>query len=109
MKLEANADRTILQADGEDLSFITVRLVDKNGNENLQKKVTVQVEVLGEGYIQGFGSADPLSSAGYDDVCCETYDGYLLAVIRAGMVSGEIKVVFTSEESKRKVVVLQTI
>ncbi len=109
VKLEANADRTILQADGEDLSFITVRLVDKNGNENLQKKVTVQVEVLGEGYIQGFGSADPLSSAGYDDVCCETYDGYLLAVIRAGMVSGEIKVVFTSEESKRKVVVLQTI
>ena len=109
VKLEASADRTILQANGEDLSFITVRLVDKNGNENLQKKEIVKVEVQGEGYIQGFGNAAPSSLASYDDISCETYDGYLLAVVRAGMVSGEIKVVFTTEEGERKIVVLHAV
>lgn len=56
-----------LKADGEDLAFVTVRLTDQDGIDNLfaEKEVTVSVE--GAGTLQGFGSADLRAIGSYDD------------------------------------------
>ena len=100
IQLCAEADKKVLCADGEDLSFITVKLVDENGTENLfvPKKVAVSVE--GAGRLEAFGSADPQSLSSYDDTEWDTYDGYVMAVIRSGMETGKIKVVFASDGCK---------
>lgn len=100
IQLCAEADKKVLCADGEDLSFIIVKLVDENGTENLfvPKKVAVSVE--GAGRLEAFGSADPQSLSSYDDTEWDTYDGHVMAVVRSGMESGKIKVVFTSEGCK---------
>lgn len=94
--LQADADRTILKADGSDLAFITVKLVDENGTENLfaTKEITVSVE--GPVSLQGFGSADPQSTRSYDDTTWETYDGYVMAVVRTGRTAGTARVKFTA-------------
>ena len=88
IQLCMEADRTVLAADGEDLSFITIKLTDETGTENLSasKKVTVSVE--GAGRLEGFGSADPSCLGSYDDMEWETYDGYVMGVVRAGEEDG---------------------
>ena len=97
VELHIEADRKELSANGEDLAFITVKLADENGLDNLAacKKITVTVE--GAGKLAAFGNADPQSLGSYDDNEWETYDGYAMAVIRAGEESGSIKVTFKAE------------
>lgn len=97
VKLCVEADRTVLAADGEDLSFITIKLVDDKGVENLSASKEVSVSVEGAGRLEGFGSAKPDSLGSYDDTKWETYDGYVMAVVRSGEEEGTIKVSVSAE------------
>lgn len=97
VQLYVNLDHDILKADGSDLSYITVSLKDKDGNQNLQEVRNVTVTVEGSGTLQGFGSAMPSGGGSYQDTNWNTYDGYVLAVVRAGRKAGEIKVTFEAE------------
>lgn len=104
VELCVQADKTMLSADGSDLSYLTICLKDKAGTINLQEKRAVTVSVEGMGMLQGFGSANPETENHYDNTTWETYDGYLLAVIRAGEEAGEIKVTFTAEGCQKQIV-----
>lgn len=106
VELNVEADRTTLRANGEDLAYLTISLKDKAGNPNLYVKKEVTVSVEGAGSLQGFGSADPATENYYDNTTWETYEGYLLAVIRSGEESGEIKVTFSAEGCQKKEVIL---
>lgn len=97
LALCVEADTTVLAADGADLAYVMVCLIDTQGNINRQVVKEVSVHVEGAGTLQGFGSADPCTENYYDHTTWETYDGQLLAVIRAGNRSGKISVVFTAE------------
>ena len=57
-KLRLTADRTVLQADGEDLSFVTVEAVDAKGRPDLQADQEVQFEISGPGVIAAVGNGD---------------------------------------------------
>lgn len=92
VQLCAEADRTVLRADGEDIAFITIKLTDENGIENLRASKTVSVAVEGAGRLEAFGSADPKSVRSYDDTEWETYDGYVMAAVRSGEEEGKIRV-----------------
>lgn len=107
VSLAVKADRMALRADGADISFITVKLVDKNGTENLFAKKRVTVEVTGEGMLLGFGSADPQAVGSYDDNTWETFDGYLLAAVRAGFTAGDIRVTFTTDDCQPQTITLK--
>ncbi|MCM1304928.1 MAG: DUF4982 domain-containing protein [Butyrivibrio sp.] len=85
-------DRTELKADGADLSYIMVSFVDSAGTKNLQAVNNVTVTVEGAGSLQGMGSADPATDNRYDNNCWDTYDGYVLAVVRAGRETGTVTV-----------------
>lgn len=67
IQLYADIDKIVLRADGEDLSLITVKLVDKNGVENLWAPKKVAVFVEGGGKLETFGSADSQFLINYDD------------------------------------------
>ncbi|MDL2300980.1 hypothetical protein LJC58_01350 [Lachnospiraceae bacterium OttesenSCG-928-D06] len=93
-----------MTADGADLSYLTICLKDKNGNVNLQAVKEVSITVEGAGTLQGFGSANPETENSYDNATWETYDGYLLAVVRAGEEAGDIKICFTAEGCLEQIV-----
>lgn len=97
IRLCVESDRTSLCADGEDLAFITVKLTDEKGIENLSASKEVSVSVEGAGRLEGFGSAKPDSLGSYDDPKWETYDGYVMAVVRAGEEEGIIQVSVLAE------------
>ena len=98
------ADRTHIKADGADLSYIMVSLKDAQGRLNMQQQREVTVSVAGAGTLQGFGSADPITENYYDCPTWKTYDGCLLAAVRAGREPGEISVTFTAEGCADKTV-----
>lgn len=95
--LHVCSDKQTLQAGSSDLTFLTVCLKDNEGRENLFRKETVSVRIEGPAELAGFGSADPQAEGSYDDRVWETYDGYVMAVLRAGKEAGTAKVVFETE------------
>src|SRR5690625_4546791 len=109
VSLKVDVDRKILQANGEDLSYITISLVDDEGNENLHIKKNVTAVVEGKGALLGFGSADPETENSYQSDTWQTYDGKLLAVIRSTDEPGDITVTFTPEDGEESSVVIKTV
>lgn len=105
--LSVRSNTRSLKADGSDLAFITVNLVDKNGNENLQEKRKVTVSVEGAGTLQGYGSANPCCEGSYQDSEWETYDGYVMAIVRSRKEAGTIRVRFTAEGCEEKIIDIQ--
>lgn len=98
-----------LRANGEDLAFVTVKLTDTNGIENLYAEKEITVHIEGAGYLQGFGNADPRAIGSYDSKTWRTYDGYVMAVVRAGTEKGKIKLRFETDDCRGEVLVIEVI
>lgn len=96
-KLSIDIDRTTMEANGQDLAYVMIGLQDEAGNQNLweEKEITVQIE--GAGSLAGFGSAEPSCERSYFDTACKTYDGYVMAVIRAGLEPGNTTLTVSAE------------
>lgn len=105
-ELKAEADKTILAAGGNDLSYISMTLADANGVENLNAEKNVTIRVEGAAVLEGFGSARPACEESYQASICKTYDGRLLAVIRSGIEPGEATVLIRMEGCGEKVIKL---
>lgn len=109
VKIHPVVDRDVIQADGEDLAFVTINFVDDKGLVNLgvQKKVSVAIE--GVGTLLGFGSANPSSEGNYFDTTCETYDGQVMAVVRSSTEKGTITVHIEADGCEATKLIVETI
>ncbi|MGQ1891839.1 glycoside hydrolase family 2 TIM barrel-domain containing protein [Thermophagus sp. OGC60D27] len=85
-------DRSKIKADGLDLSYITVKVVDKNGVLVPDASNNIRFKVTGEGAIAGVGNADVLSDEPFVANQRRVFQGKALLIIRAGRRAGEIKV-----------------
>jgi len=83
-------DRSDLTADGGDLSFVTVEVVDRAGRVNPQADNTIYFTVLGEGTLAAVGSGDPKSTESYRGHHRSVYRGRCLAVVRTTVAPGPI-------------------
>ena len=90
--LRVKADRTILQADDQDLSFITVEAVDAKGLPDLRADQEIQFEITGPGTIAAVGNGDGRDAASYQTNRRKLFDGRALVVIRSSRQAGTIKV-----------------
>ena len=105
-ELRIEADRTILAAGGNDLTYISMTLTDANGIENPNAEKNISIQVEGAAVLEGFGSARPACEESYQEPVCRTYDGRLLAAIRSGIEPGEATVVIRMEGCEEKVIKL---
>ncbi len=90
-RLRVTADRTVLQADGEDLSFVTVEAADANGRSDLTADQEVQFEIGGPGTIAAVGNGDAQDPDSYHSDRRKLYQGRALIVIRSSQQTGRIK------------------
>ena len=95
-RIRLTADHTSLQADGEDLSFITVEAVDAQGR--LQPNATAEVKfaVSGPGTIVAVGNGDGASREPYQGNQRSLFHGRALVVIRASRTPGSIRLTATA-------------
>jgi beta-galactosidase len=91
-------DRTALAADGRDLSFLTVRVEDKDGNLCPNADNLVRFEVEGQGSIAAVDNGNPASLESFQADHRKAFGGLALVIVRSerGKASA-ITVTATSE------------
>jgi beta-galactosidase len=90
-KLLMKADHETIKADGQDLSFITVTVADKDGWLVPRSKNRVRFEISGPGEIVAVDNGDATSLESFQSKELNAYNGLLLVIVRA-KASGPIKV-----------------
>jgi beta-galactosidase len=99
-QIELIPDRKIIRADGEDLSFITVRITDNNGHicPKADNLVTFQIE--GEGTITAVGNGNPISHESYQAPQRKAFHGLCLVVLKSKKKEGTIRLSASSSGLK---------
>lgn len=88
--IELSADRTALTADGKDLSFITVKVVDKDGNLCPDASHLVRFKVKGAGTYRAAANGDATCIHQFHLPEMPLFNGMLTAIVQAGEMPGEI-------------------
>lgn len=81
-KLEASSDRSEIRADGRDLSFVTVRVTDKNGLTAPRAKNPVKFTIQGPGEIIATDNGDPTNFVPFPSPEREAFNGLCLVIVR---------------------------
>jgi beta-galactosidase len=89
-KVVLQADRTGIHADGSDLSFVTVRIEDANGNLIPDATNLVRFEVTGEGFIAGVDNGSQTSLESFKANQRKAFNGLCLAVLQSNGKAGKI-------------------
>jgi beta-galactosidase len=85
-------DRSVITADGLDLSFIHAAILDANNNPVVTSEIELSTKVEGAGELAGFGSGNPKTDENYGTGKRFTFDGRALICVRAGRTAGNIKI-----------------
>ncbi len=96
-RIELIPDRSIITADGKDLSFITVRILDEAGTVVPFAENRVKFTLKGEGVIAGVDNGDPVSHESFRADSRKAFHGLCLLVVKAKKSEGEIEVIAESE------------
>ena len=89
-KIELLADRSQISADGKDLSFVTVRILDAQGNVVPDAAQLVQFKLNGPGTIAGVDNGFQASLEPFKADYRKAYRGLCLAIIQAGQTAGNL-------------------
>ena len=89
-KIKLSPDRSVIKADGQDLSYITVELSDANGVRNPKAENLVKFKVDG-GTIVGVGNANPMSLESYQLRQRKAWQGRCLVIVKSSEKPGNIK------------------
>ncbi len=90
--LRLTADRTVLRADGQDLSFIAVEAVDRDGRLRTDADQDVHFSISGPGVIAAVGNGDGQDEASYQGDRRKMFQGRALVVVRSTRQGGPITV-----------------
>lgn len=91
-QLQLVADKSMLNADGQDLCYLKIDLVGENGVVKASEDREVTITVEGAGILAGFGNAAPCTEEIYTDATHSTYYGRCMAVIRTTTDAGDIRI-----------------
>jgi len=109
-KLELEPDRSEIFADGRDLSFVTVRVLDKNGLLAPRASNRIQFKIEGPGEIVATDNGDPTSFEPFQAPERRAFNGLCLVIIRAKPGhSGRIKLTAASDGLKDGVTLITTL
>lgn len=107
-KIRLISDRTSINADGQDLCFVTVELIDSLGVRNPEASNLIQFEVEGPGSIIATGSSNPMSTESFQQPMRKAYQGRCLVIIKAGRKERKIKLRASSEELEPAEIIINT-
>ena len=106
--LELLPDRTKLAADGKDLSYITVRVVDKDGNLCPFDQRDVQFRVSGQGSFRAAANGDATCLYPFHKPLMPAFAGQLTLLVQSGESAGSILVETKAKGLKAGVIRLTT-
>ena len=109
IRLNLKAETELVKADGMDLAYVQINIIDEYGICNTFMDSKVRITVEGQGKLQGYGSANPTSNDNFYDTEITTFHGKALAVIRAMNEPGDIIITAESEGLESTKLVIKSI
>jgi beta-galactosidase len=97
VNIRLTADRNRIVAGGEDLSYVTVEVVDAKGVRDPRAVNRIHFQVEGAGSIAGIGNGDPLSKESYQLPEHQCWEGRCLVILRSGHKKGLLTLKVSSE------------
>lgn len=95
-RIRLSADKTTMRHGGQDLSFVTVEVVDAKGNVCPEAAIDCEAVVKGAGQLMAFASADLKDNEPTTSPHVTTWKGRALLVIRSGNRKGKVQVAVKS-------------
>ena len=107
-KIELVADRNIIKSNGEDMAFITVRILDKEGNLCPNSENLVEFEIMGEGKIVAVGNGNPATTESFQSNMRKAFSGQCMVFIKSSSRPGKIIIKAKSEGLKETRIDIQS-
>lgn len=106
--IELIPDRTQIKADGKDLSFVTVRVVDKDGNLCPLADDTISFKVKGAGTYRAGANGNPASLESFQTPKMKVFSGMMTAIVSANDKPGKITLEATGKGLVKGVVNIES-
>jgi len=101
-------DREVLKADGEDLCYVNVSLVDKDGNPVPVDSRLVKVKITGTGSFKAIANGDPTCLEPFQQPQMHLFSGQLTVLVQAASQPGDITVEVSGKGVKKAILKLKT-
>lgn len=98
-----------MKADGADLSFVQIEIVDREGRVCPNASVELEAIVTGSGELAALGNADIKDPDTYVDQIHKTWKGRALAVVRSTKKAGKVKLTIKSKGLKPSAEIIQSL
>ena len=95
-RLRLTPDRTVMTADGQSLTFVTIEVLDKQGALVPEAAIPCEASVKGAGTLLAFASADLKDTEPYTSPRVKTWKGRALLVVRSMQKGGSVSVTIKS-------------
>ena len=107
-KIELIADRNLIKSDGEDMVFVTVRVVDKEGNLCPNSDNLINFEIEGQGDIVAVGNGNAATTESFQSSKRKAFSGQCMVFIKASKQPGYINLKARSQGLVEAQVQVQT-
>lgn len=94
--LVVTPDRTRIAADGQDLAFFEVRVVDASGTLCPDANPEVSFDIQGPAELAGVDNGDPTAHEPFRELRIKAFHGMCLVVVKAGRSPGEVRLTATA-------------
>lgn len=108
-RIELEADRTTITADGKDLSFVTVKVVDKDGNLCPMADNEITFKVKGAGSYCAGANGDPVSLESFQEPHMHVFSGMMTAIVSSSEEPGEIVLEASSKGLKKATITIRSV
>lgn len=108
VNIRMTADRFKIKADGQDLSYITVELTDKDGIRNPGAENPLAFKIDGPGTIVAVANGNPVSLESYTLPQRKAWHGRCLVVIKSEVKGGIITLTASSDGLEPSVIDLES-
>jgi beta-galactosidase len=96
-RIKLTADRNVIHADSDDLSYVTVRVEDKNGNLVPTADNLIHFAVTGAGDIAGVDNGNAATTEPFHADHRKAFNGLALLIVRSRNDAGKIHVVASGD------------
>lgn len=91
-QIRLTADRTKIKADGKDLSFVTVEILDKDGNLCPRTDNLVFFDVKGAGKLKAVCNGNAIDQTSFGSNYMRVFNGKMVAIVASDEETGEIQI-----------------
>ena len=108
-RIVLEADRQTIAADGRDLSFITVKVVDRDGNLCPDAQHLISYKVDGEGFYRAGANGNSVSLELFHIPQMKVFNGMMTAIVQSTDKAGNITLTAKGKGLKSAKIVISTV